>query len=157
MPKSHTIDEIKEKWETIKDKGSEFAHQVKEKSSDMAHSLETNPTTKDFWRYAKENKKEAVLGAFMVLGLVFSFYWLGSVVVGLAAGLYAPWGLKGLWRKAQEFTREEGQFPAFVVVVAAVFMLFHVFAFVIGLIVGLGIKSILNNEFSSDVSNQTKR
>lgn len=150
MSKTHSLDTVKEKWETLKEKSNEFAQNVKEKSADVAHTLETHPTTKGFWRYVTTHKKESILGSLMVLGLIFSFYWLGSLVVGLAAGLYAPWGLRGLWNRAENFTQTEGKFPAFVILVAAIFMLFHVFSFIVGLVAGLGIKSILINEFSTD-------
>ena len=78
MSKTHSLDGVKEKWETIKEKSSEFAQNVKEKGADVAHTLETHPTTKGFWHYIKTHKKESILGAFMVLGLLFSFYWLGT-------------------------------------------------------------------------------
>lgn len=156
MSKPHTLHEIKNKWESVKGKGAELAHNVKEKSAEVVHTIETHPNTRHFWKYIKRNKKEAVLGGIMILGLLFSFHWLGSLVVGLGAGLYAPWGIKTLWNKVVAFSHTEGKFPTFVIAVGAVFMLFHVFAFIIGGLIGLGIKSILIDEFGAGANAEIK-
>jgi hypothetical protein len=155
--KAHTMDEIKDKWESVKEKGSEFAHQVQDKSADFVHAIERNPTTKSFWHYAKTHKKESVLGGFMLLGLIFSFYWLGSLVVGLGAGLYAPFGIKGIINKAQAYREREGNFPTFMWLIAGVFMLFHIFPFMIGAALGLAINSFLSDEYKGEVSRKNSK
>ena len=129
---------------------------MKEKSADVVHTLETNPTTRNFWNYIKKHKKESVLGGIMVIGLLISFHWLGSLIVGLGAGLYAPWGIRTLWNKGVAFSQKEGPFPTFMIAVGFVFMLFHVFAFIVGGLIGLGIKSILIDEFGANALNVEK-
>lgn len=159
MPKTQPTEKKREKasWDKLKEKSSEFANQVKEKSVEVAHSLEKNPATKNFWQYIKSHRQEAILGTFMLIGLVFSFYWLGGFIVGLASGLYAPIGLKGMLGKGSEFRRNQGNFATFVILVALVFMIFHAFYFIIGLLVGLGLKSIIINEFSRGESSKKQR
>jgi len=147
MSKTH---EVKDTWETIKERGSELAQNVKEKGSEFARTLEKNPDTKKFMRYAETHKKETILGAFMVLGLILSFTWVGGFIVGLGAGYYSPWGIKKLWNKGSEFSDEIGKFPSFVWLVTIVFMVFHVFSFVVGGVVGLSIKSLLTDEFKNN-------
>jgi hypothetical protein len=149
MSKTHSIDEIKNRWDEIKDKGIHFAHQVKEKGEDVADSLDKNPKTRDFWRYAKKHKRESIFGVVILLSLVFSFYWLGSAIVGLAVGLYSTVGIKVVWGKIASYAKEQGPFTSFVLAVALVFMLFHVLFFAVGLAVGLLIQSIMLDEFSS--------
>lgn len=145
----HSLHEIKGRWDAIKEKGVEFASNVRDKSVDVAHSLERNPKTRSYVNYIKNHRKEAILGGFLILGFIFSFYWLGSLIVGLGVGLYAPIGLKGMWSRLSGYVSAEGPLPSFALLIGAAFLLFNVMPFVVGAILGLGIKSILMDEFSA--------
>lgn len=126
---------------------------LKEKGVDLVHNLETNPKTKNFWQYAQTHKKEAILGACMLFGLLFSFLWIGGFLVGIVAGLYAPWGFKSLWNRGVEFSEQE-KFITFVVLVTIIFMLLHIFPFIIGSLVGLGVKSFTRDEPAENTQSQ---
>ena len=130
----------KEKWDTLKEKGSEYAQSVKEKGSEMLNNVQKNPTVQEVTAAAKKNPKEAILAILISLGFIFSFYWLGSLVVGLAAALYIPWNAKELWAKAVAFYRIEGKFPSFMLAVAVLFLVVHVFWFVLGAVIGSLVK-----------------
>lgn len=133
-------------WDNIKEKSSDFAENVKKTSNHVAKNIKSNPTTKSLLDYAKANKKEAVIGGLMILGFLFSFYWLGSFIVGLAAAFYVPWNFKTVWNTAVRFYEREGGFPAFMLGVGLLFMLFHVFSFVIGGLVGLILKTFTTQD-----------
>lgn len=117
------------KWDDLKKKGEQ-----------IMGDLEKNPKLQHVKREAMKNPKELILGALMVLGLIFSYYWFGSLVVGLAAGLFSPWNVKELLHRAEHFYTVEGKLPSFMLAATIVFLLFHTFWFVIGGLVGVTVK-----------------
>lgn len=130
----------KDKWDSFKEKGADVAQSIKEKGSEVIDTVQKNPAVKDAVDAAKKYPKEAILVSLMVLGLVFSFYWLGSLVVGLAAALYIPWDIKEVYQKALAFYHKEGKFPTFILLLALIFLLIHTFWFVVGLVIGFSVK-----------------
>ncbi|MDR3624533.1 MAG: hypothetical protein P4L16_05285 [Chlamydiales bacterium] len=130
----------KQTWDSIKEKGNEYAHSVKEKGADVLNQVQQNPTVQEMTTAAKNNPKEAILAILISLGFIFSFYWLGSLVVGLAAALYIPWNAKEIWAKVVHFYRTSGKFPSFMLGVAFLFLIVHTFWFILGGVIGLLVK-----------------
>jgi hypothetical protein len=139
----------KDKWESFKDKGADVAQNLKEKSSAVMQNMQNNPAVKDAVDVARSHPKEAILASLMVLGLIFSFYWLGSLVVGVAAALYIPWNIKILGHKAKNFFEREGRFATFILIVALIFLLIHTFWFIIGLIIGFSVKLLFKKHYEA--------
>jgi hypothetical protein len=136
----------KDKWSAFKDKGADVAQNIKEKGSEVFDNVQKNPAVQDAVEAAKKYPKEAILVSLMVLGLIFSFYWLGSLVVGLAAALYIPWNIKQVYEKAVAFYKVEGRFATFILLLALIFLLIHTFWFVIGLVAGFSVKLLFTKE-----------
>lgn len=140
---------VKDNWNTIKEKGTNVAQSIKEKGGEVIDTMQKNPSVQEAVDAAKKNPKEAILAALMVLGLVFSAYWLGSLVVGLAAALYIPWNVKDAWDRANTFYKAEGKFPSFILGLALLFLLIHTFWFVIGAVIGLTVKILFQKKNES--------
>lgn len=134
----------KDKWDSFKEKGADVAHNLKEKSAEVIDSVQKNPAVQDAIKVAKGNPKEAIYASLMVIGLIFSFYWLGSLIVGLAAALYIPKNIKDLYLRAVNFYKEEGKFATFIVALAFIFLLIHTLWFVIGLAIGFSVKLLFH-------------
>ena len=113
---------------------------LKKKGEKLVGDLNKHPQVQDVKEKAMQNPKEVILGGLMVLGLVFSYWWYGSLLVGLAAGLFAPWTIKDLIERGRRFYSEEGKLPSFMLAATAVVLLLHVFWFVIGFAVGSTLK-----------------
>lgn len=120
------------KWEDFKKKGEQ-----------IVSSLDKNPKIQDVKNKAMNNPLEFILGGLMVLGLIFSYYWFGSLVVGLAAGLFAPWTIKDLLARGETIYKNETKLTSFMLGATVVFLLFHTFWFVIGTVAGSTIKLFL--------------
>lgn len=118
-----------DKWDKFKKKGEHFVSE-----------LEKNPQVQEVKAKAMKNPKEFILGALMVLGLVFSYYWFGSLVVGIAAGLFAPWTIKEILARAEHYYNSVDKLTAFMWAATIVFFLFHTFWFAIGAVIALTVK-----------------
>ncbi len=118
-----------DRWDNLKEKGGKFVS-----------DLDKNPHVQEVKQRAKQNPKEFILGGLMLLGLVLSYWWYGSLIVGVAAGLFAPWTIKDVIHRAENFYAEEGKLPSFMLAAAGVFLVFHTFWFVIGIVAGLTVK-----------------
>jgi hypothetical protein len=147
----------KDKWDSFKEKGADVAQSLKEKGSEVFDNVQKNPAVQDAVEAARKYPKEAILVSLMVLGLIFSFYWLGSLVVGLAAALYIPWDIKEVYHKALAFYRLEGKFPTFILLLALIFLLIHTFWFVVGLAVGFSVKLLFKKHETSTSETEPKK
>lgn len=130
-------------WDSFKRKSTDTMDSLKEKGSQVVDNLQKNKTVNQVKEAAKRNPKEAILGALMALGFIFSFYWIGSLIVGLAAALYIPYTINAVWSKGLKFYEEEGKFASFMLAVAILYLFVHTFWFVIGGLIGLTVKLFL--------------
>lgn len=105
--------------------------------------IEKNPNIQKVKDQAFKNPKELILGVILVLGLIFSYYWFGSLVVGIAAGFFAPWTMKELLARAENFYNTSSKLAAIIWAATVVYFLFHTFWFVVGAAIALTIKLFL--------------
>jgi hypothetical protein len=134
------------KWDLFKEKGEKVLGEVQQ-----------SPAVQDAVNVARGNPKEALCIILMVLGIIFSFHWLGSLVVGLGAALYIPWNIKELYHKAAAFYRLEGKLASLILLLTLVYLLLHTFGFVIGLLIGFSVKLLFvkSNKEKEQISNQS--
>ncbi|MCX6994305.1 MAG: hypothetical protein NTY13_00460 [Chlamydiae bacterium] len=89
-----------------------------------------------------KNPKGVVLTILALLGLILSYYWIGGLVLGVAAGFFIPGTIKDLLTKAEDFYKTTDKVTLFIASITVVFFIFHTFWFVVGAVVPLTIKLI---------------
>ncbi len=136
----------KDHWENLKNKGSEVLEQVQK-----------NEVVQEVSSVAKKNPKEAVLVTLMALGLIFSFTWAGSLVVGICAALYVPWTIKHAVQYVKDFYRRNGRFASLMLGIAFLYLLIHTFWFVLGFAAALTVKLLFQKDTSTTTTTTPKK
>lgn len=104
------------------------------------------------FNYAGKHGLDIAAGAFMLIGIILSFFYihLGGVLVGLGFGIGFYEEIRNFFIQARGFYAEEGVFKTVLLIGLVVYFLISIPAFVIGTVIGFGAIYLLRRSFPRD-------